>query len=267
MTVVGQDGPTPVAIIGCGRMGSAFARVWRQRRTVHAYDPSTTLPDGVARLETLAELPRGATVLLAVKPQKMAEVATALARHLAEDSLVISIAAGVEMATLRRLLGSGHRLVRAMPNTPVAIGLGVTAAYADASIAEADRAHVAGLFEDAGTFLWLEQEQQIDLVLGISGSGPAYFFRFAEALAAAGEAIGLGPAEAAELARATLAGAGGLAGPGASLAALRDEVTSPGGTTAAALRHFDDGKVDALVLGAVRAAMRRAAELADQTRG
>lgn len=252
----------PIVIVGCGHMGGAFATAWCGARPVFVHDPAVATPAGCHPLADLAQAPADAIVLLAVKPQVMVEVATVLNRALPPDLPVVSIAAGVTLATLAGLLGERRPLVRAMPNTPVAIGLGMTAAVAGAAVPAALRDELAALFAGTGAFAWLEEEAQIDVVTAISGSGPAYFFRFAEALAAAGEARGLPRATALELARATLAGAGGLAVPGAALADLRIAVTSPGGTTAAALNAFAAGDIDALVDGAVEAARRRAGELA-----
>ncbi|MDG2534157.1 pyrroline-5-carboxylate reductase [Sphingomonas sp. HITSZ_GF] len=253
---------TPILIIGCGRMGGAFARAWRATHRVLAYDPAATLPEGVEALGGLDAIPPRAIVLLAVKPQLFPDVAPALRAHLGEGHVVVSIAAGITLATLRTLLGAAPALVRAMPNTPVAVGKGMTAAVAEAALDPGVAEALGRLFGETGAFLWLDAEDQLDAVTAISGSGPAYFFRFAEALAAAGAAQGLPAPVAYELARATLAGAGALAGPGTDLAGLRAEVTSPGGTTAAALAAMNAGGIDALALAGVGAAVRRAGELA-----
>lgn len=250
-----------IVIVGCGRMGGAFARAWQATHRVLVHDPAAATPEGCETLPDPADAPADALVLLAVKPQGLADVARHLARVLTPAAPVVSIAAGVTLAGLGALLGRERPMVRAMPNTPVAIGLGMTAAVASASVSADLREAVAGLFGETGSFVWLDDEAQMDVVTALSGSGPAYFFRFAEALAAAGRARGLPPAIALELARATLGGAGGLAAPGADLAALREAVTSPGGTTAAALAAFADGGIDALADAAVAAAVTRAGEL------
>jgi len=250
----------PIVIIGCGRMGGAFARAWRGAHRVLAFDPAATLPEGVEALAGLDAIPPQAIVLLAVKPQLLPDAAPALRAQLGDGHVVVSIAAGITLATLRTLLGTAPALVRAMPNTPVAVGKGMTAAVAEGTLDPASVATLETLFGETGAFLWLDAEDQLDAVTAISGSGPAYFFRFAEALAAAGAAQGLPEPVAYELARATLAGAGALAGPGTVLAQLRTEVTSPGGTTAAALGVLEG--VDPLASGAVGAAIRRAGELA-----
>ena len=251
----------PIAIIGCGRMGGAFARAWRSKHRVYAYDPVTPIPEGIERLQGLDEVPPGALVLLAVKPQLLSDVASTLRAHLDNHHLVVSIAAGVTLATLRGLLGPAPTLVRAMPNTPVAVGKGMTAAIAEAALGSPASDELEALFKVTGAFLWLENEGQLDVVTAISGSGPAYFFRFAEALVAAGAVHGLSERSAHELARATLAGAGALAAPGNELDRLKAEVTSPGGTTAAALARMEAQGLDALASGIVEAAIQRAGEL------
>jgi len=252
----------PIVIIGCGRMGGAFARAWRTTRPVLAFDPHAQIPEGVEAIASLDAIPARAIVLLAVKPQLLPDAAPALRAMLGDGHLVISIAAGITLATLRALLGPAPALVRAMPNTPVAVGKGMTAAIAEGALDPAARTMLEALFEETGAFLWLDAEDQLDAVTAISGSGPAYFFRFAEALAAAGAVQGLPAPIAYELARATLAGAGALAGPDTVLAQLRTEVTSPGGTTAAALAAMEAAGIDGLAVTGVGAATRRAGELA-----
>jgi pyrroline-5-carboxylate reductase len=256
-----------IVIVGCGRMGGAFARAWRSDHRVLVHDPAAQVPEGCEALPDLAALPADALVLLAVKPQRIAEASATLRPHLGAGSVVVSIAAGVTLATLRTMLGDQVRLVRAMPNTPVAIGQGVTGAFAGDDIDAATRSQVEALFRSTGSFAWLGNEAQIDLVTAISGSGPAYFFRFAEALAEAGVHAGLERDTAYELARATLVGSGGLAIEGASLSTLREEVTSPGGTTFAALQAMNAGGLDTLVEAGVTANMARAAELAAEAAG
>ncbi len=252
----------PIVIIGCGRMGGAFARAWRTSRPVLAFDPNAQIPEGVEAIASLDAIPSQAIVLLAIKPQRLPEAAPALRAVLGEGHLVVSIAAGITLATLRAQLGTAPALVRAMPNTPVAVGKGMTAAIAETMLDPAACTTLEQLFTETGSFLWLEAEDQLDAVTAISGSGPAYFYRFAEALAAAGAAQGLPAPIAYELARATLAGAGALAAPGTDLAQLRIEVTSPGGTTAAALAAMEAAGIDGLAVTGVGAAIRRAGELA-----
>ena len=184
--------------------------------------------------------------------------------------LLVSIAAGLTVARLRQAAaptsdpgtGAALSVVRAMPNRPAMLGLGATGLYAPPEVSAADRARAEALLAAAGTVAWIEDESLMDAVTAVSGSGPAYFFRLAEALAAAGRAQGL-PAEIADrLAAATLVGAGALAAADPDLAALRASVTSRGGTTAAALAQFDADGLDRAVGRAVEAAVQRGRELA-----
>ena len=251
-----------VLIVGCGRMGAAFAQAWRDNYNVLVYDPAGIVPDGCENMTNLDRVPAEAVVLLAVKPQGLAEVARHLQAVLAPNATVVSIAAGITLDGLASLMGATRPIVRAMPNTAIAIRMGITAAIASPTVTAGGRAMIDELFARTGSLVWLNDEAQIDLVTAISGSGPAYFYRFAEALAAAGVARGLPSGLASELAAATLRGAGGLAAAGADLASLRHSVTSPGGTTAAALTALNDGGIEALADEAVAAAAGRAAELA-----
>ena len=221
-----------------------------------AYDPVAPLPLGVEPLPTLDAIPPRAMVLLAVHPQLVRQVASALRVQLRKLHVVVSIAAGVTLQTLRALLGTEAALVRPMPNTPAALGMGMTTLVAEGTFDPETRIALEAPFGTTGAFLWPDAEGQLDRVTAISGSGLAYFFRFADALAAAGVAQGPPEPTAYELARAT------LAGPGAALAELRAEVTSPSGTTAAALDA--PRGLERLADDAVRAAIRRTGELATE---
>lgn len=256
-----------VVLVGCGRMGGALARGWAGSENVAVFDPMAPAMEGVRRLATIDEaqaLPGPLSVIIAVKPQVLGDVLPGL-RPLADaGALIISIAAGATLATMARTLGTNARLVRAMPNTPAAVGRGITAAVAAPTVEPEGCDRVTALLGAVGEVVWLEDEGQMDAVTAVSGSGPAYFFRFAEALARAGEEQGLSPELATKLARATFIGAGALAeSRHEELATLRQEVTSPGGTTAAALARFDrDGTFEAIVGEAVDAAATRSRELA-----
>jgi pyrroline-5-carboxylate reductase len=203
------------------------------------------------------------TLVLAVKPQDMARALQPLRATLERHRpLVISVAAGLGVEQLQLWCGAGVPVVRAMPNRPALDGAGATGLFAPAEVDPVLRQRAATILSTAGLVVWVDDEALMDVVTAVSGSGPAYFFRFAEALAAAGVAGGLSPAAAMQLARATLQGAGKMAGPGADLAALRVSVTSKGGTTAAALAAFDDQGLERVVATAVAAAVRRGRELA-----
>lgn len=256
-----------VLLIGCGRMGGALARGWADAHEVLVHDPMAVAPEGTTPVADLdaASLPDDLIVILAVKPQMFAGAAPALAPLAARGALFVSIMAGITLAGLSRALGNTGRIVRSMPNTPAAIGRGITAAVAGADVSDADRASVARLLAVSGDFVWADREGDLDAVTAVSGSGPAYFFRMTEALARAGEAAGLSPDLAMTLARATFAGSAALADdrPDDALADLRVEVTSPGGTTAAGLSRMDaDGAIDRLMAAVVAAAAARSRELA-----
>ena len=203
------------------------------------------------------------TLVLAVKPQDMARALQPLRATLERHRpLVISVAAGLGVSQLQHWCGAGVPVVRAMPNRPALDGAGATGLFAPPGVEPMLRQRAATILATAGLVVWVDDEALMDVVTAVSGSGPAYFFRFAEALAAAGVAGGLSPAAAMQLARATLQGAGKMAGPGADLAALRASVTSKGGTTAAALATFDDQGLERVVAAAVAAAVQRGRELA-----
>ncbi len=203
---------------------------------------------------------RGATlVVLAVKPQDMAVVLAPLALQVQlQRSLVLSIAAGLTLHRLGALCGPGVSVVRAMPNRPALVGAGATGLCAGPVVSAADRDRAAAVMQTAGNVVWIEDEALMDAVTAVSGSGPAYFFLLAEALAEAGVAQGLPRDTARRLATATLAGAGRMAeDPAADMATLRAEVTSRGGTTEAALRAMEQHGFRATVAAAVAAATER----------
>jgi len=218
---------------------------------------------GVEVLEAPSPALRAAqAVVWAVKPQQFAQAAAECRPHLT-DALQVSIMAGVRCAAISRQT-SAQRLVRTMPNTPALIGQGITGLFASAQAGAQDRAVADALLAPAGRRVWVEREDQLDAVTAVSGSGPAYAFYLAEAMSRAGEELGLSAAQARELALATLAGAAALAqGSSDSLATLRANVTSKGGTTAAALAVFDAADMQATIQRALHAADQRAKELGD----
>lgn len=266
MTAVRDRG---LVLLGCGKMGSAMLAGWLRsgvpasRIWVLDPHPSDWLTAQGVHLNT--DLPeRPAIVLVAVKPQMMAEALPGLKRLGGGGTLFLSIAAGTRIGFYESVLGAGTPVVRAMPNTPAAIGKGITAICGNAKATAADLALSEALLSAVGQVVRLEGEHQMDAVTAVSGSGPAYVFHLIETLAAAGEAEGLPPPLALRLATATVAGAGALAeqaadGPGQ----LRVNVTSPGGTTAAALKVLMDEArgFPALLKQAVHAAAERGREL------
>jgi pyrroline-5-carboxylate reductase len=201
--------------------------------------------------------------VVALKPQVLRSQAIGLRPIAAGGTTMVSIAAGTSIATLRKSWGKQAKILRAMPNTPGAIGKGISAIYAPANIAAGERRLVARLLAPLGETIWVGRESLIDVTTAVSGSGPAYVFLMVEALAEAAQAQGMPRAEADKLARATIMGAGALlASDKRSPAELRRDVTSPGGTTEAALEVLA-GKngLNSLIARAVAAANKRAGEL------
>ena len=222
----------------------------------------------VAAHADLAQGVAGAeSIVLAVKPQHMREVAHALA-PLSTGALVLSIAAGVRHADLARWLGGHARLVRAMPNTPALALAGMTGLYAPPGVSGDDRARAEAILGAAGTTLWVESEAQMDAVTAVSGSGPAYVFYFIEALEDAASALGFEAKASRALALETFAGAVKLATQSPeSVATLRARVTSKGGTTERALETLDKARVHDSIVAAVRAAAERSRELGEALGG
>jgi pyrroline-5-carboxylate reductase len=217
-----------------------------------------------ARFEDYDTMPAPQVAVLAVKPQILDDAIRPLVGHLVADTLVISIAAGRRLDSLRGVLGETRAIVRAMPNLPAMTGAGMTAAFAGAYVNAAMRSLTERLLRAVGEMLWLAREEDIDAATAISGSGPAYVFYLVECLVEAGKAEGLDPAIAEQLARVTASGAGRLLAEGGSNAgALRVAVSSPGGTTEAALGVLMSEKegLAQLIRRAVQAARLRARAL------
>jgi pyrroline-5-carboxylate reductase len=266
----------PLVLAGAGRMGGAIltrllARGLDPRLVlVQDPDPPVEVADVLADacidvLPVIDELSTPPDVIvLAVKPQVADDVLPGLARLAGPHTLLLSIAAGRRLEGLARHMPDGAAIVRAMPNTPAAIGRGVTVAVANATVTRAQRALADELMGAVGEVLWVEDEALLDPVTAVSGSGPAYVFLLAECLAEAGRAAGLDAALADRLARATVAGSAALLEQSdLSSADLRRNVTSPGGTTAAALDILGGGQgLQKLMTAAVAAATKRGRELA-----
>jgi pyrroline-5-carboxylate reductase len=214
--------------------------------------------------DNLSAVAGAEVVILAVKPQLMRAVSLALAPSLAQSKpLVISIAAGIPHAALTRWFGPQVAVVRTMPNRPALNGFGATGLYAPPSVGAANRALAEAIMAAVSATVWVEHESQMDTVTALSGSGPAYFFLFMEALEAAAHARGLPNDVAHKLTLETAFGASQMARLSSEpLSTLRDQVTSKGGTTAAALEVLDAAGLRAIVAHAVAAADRRSAELA-----
>ncbi len=260
-----------LVLLGCGKMGSALLEGWLKQgmtpAAVWVLDPAPSAwlkAQGVHLNEALPASP--AIVLIAVKPQMMAAALPQLAAMGGAATLFLSIAAGTTIAHYERVLGAATPIIRAMPNTPAAIGRGITAIIGNAPATPADLALAEALLSAVGQVVRLEGEDQMDAVTAVSGSGPAYVFHLIETLASAGVAEGLPAALAMQLAKATVAGAGALAEAAVEdPAQLRINVTSPAGTTAAALAVLMDETrgFPALLKAAVHAAAMRGRELGE----
>lgn len=266
----------PVVLLGAGKMGGAMLDGWLGLglppgqaviRDPHLPEPAAAAlaARGVLVNPPDAAIAAPAVVLLAVKPQVAPEALPAVAPLVRPGTLVVSVMAGRTLDFLAAPFAPGTPIVRAIPNTPAAIGQGVSVAVANAAVSAADRARASALLGAVGIVEWVDREDLMDAATAVSGSGPAYAFLLAEVMAEAGVAAGL-PAElSARIARATVTGAGGLmAASDQPAAILRQNVTSPGGTTAAALAVLMDEArgLKPLMIEAVAAATRRGRELA-----
>jgi pyrroline-5-carboxylate reductase len=259
-----------LVLLGCGKMGSAMLEGWLAEglpaASVWVIDPHPSdWVREIAGLHLNEDLPaHPAIALVAVKPQMMETALPRLKPMGGGGTLFLSVAAGTPIRFYEDVLGEGTPVIRAMPNTPAAIGRGITALIGNAASTEAQMELAEGLLSAVGQTVRLDDEAQMDAVTGVSGSGPAYVFHLIEALAAAGEAEGLAPELAMKLATATVAGAGALAETtGEDPAQLRRNVTSPNGTTQAGLEvlmHETQGLKD-LVGRTVAAATARSREL------
>lgn len=261
-----------IVLAGAGKMGGAMLTGWLaggldpKRVAVVEPHPSADISalavKGIRLNPTPKEIGDVATLVVAVKPQTFPEAGPALKPFVGASTLVVSIMAGIPIAALTQVCGGS--VVRAMPNTPAAIGRGITVAVAASNVSAAQRAVADSLLRAIGSVEWVDDENLMDAVTAVSGSGPAYIFLLAEELARAGVEAGL-PAElATKLARETVAGSGELLHRSEdSSATLRKNVTSPGGTTAAALEVLmGDGGLQQLMIRAVAAATKRSIELA-----
>jgi pyrroline-5-carboxylate reductase len=267
--------PPSLVLLGAGKMGGAMLEGWLSvgmdgpRITILDPHPSAEIvtisgAHHVRLNPPLARIPAPSVVVLAIKPQMLDSIVPILATIVTPDSLIVSILAGKTIADLKARLPACGGVIRAMPNLPASVGRGMTAAAASSSVSDRHLVMADSLLKAVGKVEWLPNESLIDAVTAVSGSGPAYVFHMVEALAAAGVSAGLPPDVAERLARATVEGAGELLyqlnmPPGK----LRQNVTSPGGTTAAALEVLmADNGLTTLMRKAVAAAKTRAEELA-----
>lgn len=266
----------PLLLAGVGKMGGAvlsglLARGLKPERIlVQDPAPSAEMAALLAKhgircapaIDALGEPP--SIILLAVKPQMMDEALASLAKHAGPDTLVLSIAAGRSLQSIEAQLPERTSVIRAMPNTPAAIGRGITVAAPNLHVSPAQRKLADELLSSLGKVLWVEDESLLDPVTAVSGSGPAYVFLLVECLAEAGQAAGLDAELAEELARATVTGSAALLDQtDLHVSKLREHVTSPGGTTAAALAILNGPEgLRPLLKAAVAEATKRGRELA-----
>lgn len=264
-----------LTLIGAGKMGGAMLQGWLARglsaQLTQVVDPGQpedmqilARSHGFSFLSSADGLVIPDILVIAVKPQMMQAVLPGLVPLVGKETVILSVAAGTEVSTFRAHFGDEAHVIRAMPNTPCQVGRGMTAAFASKGIDAEMKSIVADLLAATGKFSWVEAESLIDAVTAISGSGPAYLFHMVEALARAGEALGLDRDVADLLARQTVIGAGELLYQSdLDAAVLRQNVTSPGGTTAAALDILmrDEAGLGALMAEAAVAARDRSVEL------
>jgi pyrroline-5-carboxylate reductase len=272
MTLVRAEGP--LWLIGAGNMGGAMLRGWiaagMDPAGIVVIDPSASnLPAGVVRMS--APPPDGAapaTLVLAVKPQLLDAVAPGIAPALEAETLVISILAGVEIASLAQRFPKPRTIVRVMPNMPVAIGKGMMALYG-ADLSQSIKTQAAALMAPLGAVEWIEREELFDAVTAVSGCGPAFLFRFIDAMAKAGAALGLPEDQSLRLAIGTVEGSALLAAQSdEDPSTLADRVASPGGSTREGLNVLDaDGAIERLMEATLNASARRNAEMAAAARG
>ncbi len=277
MTTLTTETEKPlVGFIGAGNMARSLAggllrNGWGSKRLILA-DPHEQQRDGIEKAlglrvhrDNLDVAQRADILVLAVKPQVLGQVATELTTAVQHKRpLVISIAAGVRIDDIERWLGGNLAVVRAMPNTPALVGSGASGLFANARVTETQRDQAESILRAVGVTVWVENEQLIDVVTALSGSGPAYFFLVMEALEAGAIKAGLDPAQARLLTLETAVGAAKMAlESGEEPALLRKRVTSPGGTTEQAVQVMEQAGIRQMFEQAVAAAVRRANELGD----
>jgi len=262
-----------LVLVGAGKMGSAMLDGWLARgldpRKITVIEPQPVkavkaLVRRGVKLNPKNKIGVASAIVIAVKPQSAPEALPPLARYIDKATLVLSIMAGRTISFLEKSLPAGSAIVRAMPNTPAAIGRGISVAVANAKISKRQRKQASDLLAAIGKVEWVVDEALIDAVTALSGSGPAYIFLLAECMARAGVAAGLPPELATRLARETVAGSAELLHRSdIDAATLRQNVTSPGGTTAAALEVLmGPGGFEQLLTQAIAAATRRSRDLA-----
>lgn len=267
-----------IAFIGAGNMAQAIIAGLTDKgypaRNISVCAPSNTRRDALAdkygvisSADNVQSAKEADVIVMAVKPQMMASVCEPLRQQVDfTGKLVLSIAAGVSVSRFEALLGDALNIVRIMPNTPSLVGKGMSGLYASAAVSDADRQFTAGLMESVGKVCWVENERDINVVIAAAGSAPAYFFLFMEAIQQEAIRLGIDAETARLLVQQSASGAAALveASPDTPLSTLRENVTSKGGTTAEALRVFNERQLTQTVAEAMQAAVSRAQEMEKQ---
>ncbi len=266
---------TRIAFIGCGNMGQSLIggliANGHMPEAIRGSDPDAKKMQGLASqygIEVFADnihaVAETDVIVLAVKPQMLAETVAHLYGHISETQLIISIAAGIRLGTLAHLLGEAQPVVRVMPNTPALIRTGASALYPNAAVTPGQKDLAEGIMRSVGLAIWLDNEAAMDTVTALSGSGPAYFFLVMEVMEKAAIALGLPAEQARLLTLETALGAARMAlETDVDAATLRRQVTSPGGTTEQALKVLiEQGHLEQVFMDALAAAKRRSEELA-----
>ncbi len=262
--------PTPkVTLVGCGKMGGAMLRSWLAEGVVSNVDiltpeplPNELISDNRVKKIAASNIDSD-IIIIAVKPQTIPDVAQNIAQYLENGALILSIAAGKTIKTLSELFGKDKSIIRTMPNTPAAIGKGISVSVAGANVTQSQKEIANNLLLTTGKSEWLDDENLMDAVTALSGSGPAYIFYLIEALSQAGEKVGLSPEISSSLARQTVIGSAALTEHESDLTpkTLRENVTSPNGTTQAALNVLMDGRFQEILDETLKAATARSKEL------
>lgn len=262
--------PVNILLVGCGKMGGALLRRWQELtlyKDICIVEPGPINVLAAKQVQEFAKIPaafKPTVIVMAVKPQILPEVTKQYKPYTDKGALVLSIAAGMPVSFFEKQLGKKAAIVRSMPNTPASIGQGITVACSNRNATKSQKSLATELLGSVGEVLWVDDEKLLNPVTALSGSGPAYLFLLIEALTNAGKKIGLDAKMAEKLARQTVIGSAALAADSAELPAskLRENVTSPGGTTAAALDVLKkDDALQKLFDKALLAATKRAEEL------
>lgn len=265
--------PLRIVLVGCGKMGSSMMQGWLKNNLIesayildpHGISEELKGNDKLTHAQSTADIDMSVIdlIVLAVKPQIMETVCQDLAPHVPETTPILSIAAGQSIASITQYFKENQPVIRSMPNTPASIGKGITAAITSHAVSHETKLATTALLTSSGELVWLKDESQMDAVTALSGSGPAYIFHLIEVMTQSGIKLGLSEDQAIQLARQTVIGAAHLAEAQSDTPAaiLRENVTSPGGTTAAALEKLMDGRLQDIYDDALNAAKERSIEL------